>query len=229
MKKFKNYFLKLLFLLLTLTISISFNIKDKIQAKEIDDITKMLIVKVNSNVNDYLKYDDYVVISNNVNTNQPGTYLVTYKNITTNTIIEKRVVVVSDDVYAYLSVAGFMNQDYVYHFVDAKCANGNYSYLYHFKYPNYFGENYYLHVNEYETQLVVRGFNGEISTFDYIDNHYLGCGFENNVKDGDQDMFMFDIYDDKKSLITVESSGIDYANCVTLNNQFYFFHFHILN
>lgn len=193
-----------------------------IKASNTEEIEKLLVVKRNSNINDYLKYDDYIVISNNVNTNQVGKYVVTYKNINTNQTKDKVVIVIDEDNYAYLDEIKKIEGDYDIKIVDHVNAEGMYTYLYHFKYPNYSGENYMLYENEYATQLIVRSFRGEIFGYQYINNHYLGWGYEKSVVDNDIDMFLFSLGEEGKELIEIESQGTDIAYSVAESENFYF-------
>lgn len=193
-----------------------------IKASDTEEIEKLLVVKRNSNINDYLKYDDYIVISNNVNTNQIGKYVVTYKNINTNQTKDKVVIVIDEDNYAYLDEIRKIEGDYDIKIVDHVNAEGMYTYLYHFKYPNYSGENYMLYENEYATQLIVRSFRGEIFGYQYSNNHYLGWGYERSVVDNDIDMFLFSLGEDGKELIEIESQGTDIAYSVAESENFYF-------
>ncbi len=218
MKKLKI----ILFIILTFVITCFVKPTNIINAKMQNDVSQLLIVRLNSNVNDVLKNDDFIVISNNVNTAQVGTYFVTYKNIQTNEIVEKKVIVIDDDSYAYADEVKQMDDNYEYHFVEAQNANREHTYLYHFKYPYFYGENYMIYVNDYETKLVVRAFRGEIIHYQFINNHYLGCGYENNVKNDDPDMFLFSMDDNNKALISVESDGVDQALCVSENDIYYF-------
>lgn len=193
-----------------------------IKASNTEEIEKLLVVKRNSNINDYLKYDDYIVISNNVNTNQVGKYVVTYKNINTNQTKDKVVIVIDEDNYAYLDEIKKIEGDYDIKIVDHVNAEGMYTYLFHFKYPNYSGENYMLYENEYATQLIVRSFRGEIFGYQYNNNHYLGWGYEKSVVDNDINMFLFSLGEDGKELIEIESQGTDIAYSVAESENFYF-------
>lgn len=193
-----------------------------IKASNTEEIEKLLVVKRNSNINDYLKYDDYIVISNNVNTNQIGKYVVTYKNINTNQTKDKVVIVIDEDNYAYLDEIKKIEGDYDIKIVDHVNAEGMYTYLFHFKYPNYSGENYMLYENEYATQLIVRSFRGEIFGYQYSNNHYLGWGYEKSVVDNDINMFLFSLGEDGKELIEIESQGTDIAYSVAESENFYF-------
>ena len=212
--------LKLLFLIVLFILVLIPKTKQAIKATSVDDVEKPLVLALGGDINAYLKYDDYIVVSNNVNPNQVGTYNVTYKHIETSEVVIKKVIVIDDNNYSYVERLKTLNDDYQYTLKGIANASGMSSFLYKFQIPNFAGDIYMIYENEYATDLVMRSFNGDINDFCYHDGHYIGAGFENSALNKDQDMFMFDLGDTKK-LVTVSSAGADYANVATFNNKYY--------
>ena len=72
-------------ILIVLGLVMIFNISSKKVSASTsnEEVSEAIVVKVGSNLNDYIKYDNYVVVSNSVNINEPGIYTITYKNIDT--------------------------------------------------------------------------------------------------------------------------------------------------
>lgn len=71
---------------------------ETVYASTIDsDITKPLIAKLGENYQHYLEYDDYEIISSNVNFKKSGTYKVLYQHIETGNQLEKTVYVKGEE------------------------------------------------------------------------------------------------------------------------------------
>ena len=90
-------------ILIVLGLVMMFNISSKKVSASTskEEVSEPIVVKVGSNLNNYIKYDNYVVVSNSVNINEAGIYTITYKNIDTLEEVKKEVHVIEDDTYAF--------------------------------------------------------------------------------------------------------------------------------
>jgi len=91
----------LIILTITLILFTSYYYGIVIFAEGENNISDCLITEVGTNINELLKYKDYVVVNNEVNINQPGIYKVIYRHVNTNEEIIKTVHVIEKDRKAY--------------------------------------------------------------------------------------------------------------------------------
>ena len=212
----------ILFVGLLFTVISFFNVK-RVNAQSNSNIEKTLVVQKGSEINDYIKFDNYVVINNNVNVNQEGIYSITYKNIETNAEVVKRIVVIDGSTYSNDFVEKmYLLENYNYKFIDSCIGPNGPNYLISYEMPRRFGENLIIEMMDGTSLQVMWSLNGEVLDFKYVDGHYLGCGHNKNSMNGDVEMFLFDLYQDKKILQNITNPGYEVATSVTLNDNYYF-------
>lgn len=66
-----------------------------------NNISDPLVTEVGTNINELLKYKDYIVVNNEVNINETGIYQVIYRHINTNEEVKKTVHVIDKNQNAY--------------------------------------------------------------------------------------------------------------------------------
>ena len=162
----------------------------RVNANEVADFDKPLVVSVDTDITDYLIMDGYVVISNTVNTHQVGTYHVIYKNITTLEEIERMVYVIDADTLFLPTTKERVEADEVqYEYLDGVKYLDHIAYLYRYKSPSYYGSHYYLKLDNATSKVVINNGLLEDARLNYQDGTFLVVGTTNSVMDGTKSIY----------------------------------------
>lgn len=212
---------KIIFLVFSLIILLNF-VSFKVHADETNSVTDPLVVKVGSNLSDYLKYDNYVVVSNSVNINEPGIYTITYKNIDTFEELKKEVHVIDDDKYAFdTHYKTLFSNSNAYELIDCIEYDDKVAWLINYKRSN-ISNNYYLHVDNINSLTVYQNSQDKMVDLEY-NNGFMIASTSKNVMDGDNNIMIFN-YDINGYCKIKEylSKGKEEASCITGNSDYIF-------
>lgn len=197
-------------------------------AESEEDLLKPLIVEVNTNINDVINYENYVIIYNDVNINKTGTYKITYKNIHSSEEVEKTIYVIDkeqrsflkeeliyeesaiDDTYLVGDVFNFLNKpNCIYNFYSTSRGFNNYL-------NGEWNQNiHFNHTISLRTQ-------GEIVDSYVFNNQLIMVGTDINAMNGIKCTCIYKRDTKTSKEIEITSEGFDNPTCVAASDKYYF-------
>ena len=211
-------------ILIVLGLVMIFNISSKKVSASTskEEVSEPIVVKVGSNLNNYIKYDNYVVVSNSVNINEAGIYTITYKNIDTLEEVKKEVHVIEDDTYAFeANYRTLYAENNAYELVDCVEYDDKVAWLINYKRNNIFN-NYYLYTDNIYNNTIRQSTKDQMVDLAYA-NGFIIVG--NGISDinGDQNIMVCNYNLDGKYLVSqYQSLGKEEAKCITGSNNYIF-------
>ena len=211
-------------ILIVLGLVMMFNISSKKASASTsnEEVSEPIVLKVGSNLNDYIKYDNYVVVSNSVNINEAGIYTITYKNIDTLEEVKKEVHVICDNTYAFEeNYSTLYAENNAYELVDCVEYDNKVAWLINYKRNNIFN-NYYLYTDNIYNNTIRQSTKDQMVDLAYA-NGFIIVG--NGISDlnGDQNIMVCNYNLDGKYLVSeYPSFGKEEAKCVTGSNNYIF-------
>ncbi len=194
-----------------------------IQASSDNSIEKPLVVKIGSNINEYINYENYVIISNQININKEGTYNIVYENLETKEQITKKVYVTNSDKTSietnYVNLGEELG---TYEYVKSVNYQDEVATLIKFQLDGKTKSSYYLRFghNSYTIRQSTK-----IGLYDLYEEEeeFFMVGYGPNVINGDVDLCYASFSKEKGSNYqTITSVGKEEATCVAGNKKYFF-------
>lgn len=213
---------KILFLFILMSACLFLNMNN-VHASEYNDPTLPLVVSVGTDINEYLKCEGYVVVSNTVNTNVAGNYSITYRSIEDNIEVRKPVFVIADTKFATETdiLTSPVNES-KYALLKAIATENGYYYAESYQNPRFVRTSYYLYYEDNTSRLIRNNSHCTINNLNYVDGHNLVIANENDTATGGFDMLVCDYAEGLNSTFKIPIDGVEYGMSITSSSDTYF-------
>ena len=218
----------LIILTITLIIITTYYYGFVIYAKNDEDIAKTLVTEVNTDITNLLTYQNYVIVNNEVNINQPGIYKVIYRNIETNEEIIKDVHVIEKEKRGYFfeeKLYDSIDDDGVYEIIDVFTQSDLPNAVYTYQGPINSLKHYFvgeINENKYYSSTISLHNKGNIADAIIYNNVVYCVGTDTNIMDGSLEIKVF-VKDNKGTdYYSIDIDGNVEVTSLCVNDQYFF-------
>jgi hypothetical protein len=168
-----------------------------VYASSESEVEKDLVIKKGTNISEIIKYESYLVVSNTVDINTPGSYHITYRQVNDNKEFTKKVYVVGDDKCNFFSNVDFVESstNATYEVLDTIDSNGLKGVL-NLKIDGMYGNNlfyFYTLDGKLNTLNLSRGSDTYFNDMEKYQNIVVMTGYQKNVMNGDYNIVIYKI------------------------------------
>jgi hypothetical protein len=197
-----------------------------VKADNNDTVEKDLVIRQGTDISEIIKYSNYLVITNTVDINKPGSYHIVYRHVSDNHEVTKNVYVIGEEQCNF-----FMKSNIIENVSSGKneiwdtIYNKGINAIINYKIEGYYGNNvFYLKQrnNEFYTLNIARGTDILLNDMENYNDVVVMTGYEKNAINGDYNIVIYKEHADTISSVEITSPGFDEGQQISLNELYYF-------
>lgn len=197
-----------------------------VYAQSSNGVGKDLVVKEGTDISNIIKYDNYLVVTNTVDINTPGTYHITYRHISNNEEVTKNVYVIGSEKSHFFNQVNFVesSEKGIYEVWDTIDCNGLKGIM-NLKIDGTYGNNvFYIYntKNGYQSLNISRNSDIKLNDMEQHNNVVVMTGYEKNSLTGDYNIVIYKEENQNINQLEIDSRGYDEGNQIALNDLYYF-------